>query len=333
MGQETIFLLEACESYGRLILHREASLLIKDSNPRLSETVVLYLDWADSVVRAGATIKTQKISLPFNDPDLSCIKVDPSFIASPQTSTVADSSRTGVSQCSWDLPVIVDTLIASSCILISEWLAVGGPGEDEFSRKACGWCRLAPFDTLLLPYCRLAIQLARQSSSTCLLKSIFDHYKEELDESQAEIVRNTISCVLSSWAKPETIESVVKEVLSAALASLGEFRFDAASDTACCANAIWPFENGAVKAAIAAILRSVKGSKKLVDQLSSQIASCSDERQLRFLVHFLGMLSRLGSKACQEAATAMKDLDRERLSEQVGDMRDEFVDQDENATG
>lgn len=226
---------------------------------------------------------------------------------------------------------MAESLVASSCIVISEWLAVGGPGGDFFSPKACTWCTSAPCENLLLPYCRLAIQLTKHNGNALLLKSIFESYKEELTESSTEIVRNTISCVLTSWAKPETLQSVIDAVLSAALMLLGEFHFDAASETTCCVDMIWPFESGAVKAAIGAILRSIKGSKEVVRQLAGRITITPKDRQEIFLLHFLGMLSRPGSKVRNEAVKAMHDLDIDSLSDQARDMRDEFNDQIENA--
>jgi hypothetical protein len=346
MSKEAVneFLLESCETFGRFILHREGIRCIDDDNndeetPSLSHDALHILEWTGNIVRAANEPKAPaKISLPFADPDLSAIRNEPSFVMSPQASTITrassidgdedGSSKAPENHC--ELQVMAHTLVASSCILISEWLAVGGAGTDAFAEKANAWCSVLPVQGLLLPFCRLAIQLVRQGNNCSLLKSILYHYKERLDKAAAEIIHNTFSVVLSfSARKPDTVVAVVEHVLQAVILTermrVGPVTtFDRTdSDLACSTESMLPLPDNnsssstAVKAAVGAILRSAKASHELVRQLATRLTNVQQERQeeneednnhdkvLCLLVHCLGMLSRPGSKARDEAAAAI----------------------------
>jgi hypothetical protein len=203
-----------------------------------------------------------------------------------------------------------------------------------------------------LPFCRLAIQLVKQGNDCSLLKSITSHYKGGLDEAATEIIHNTFSFVLSSasLAKPVTIASVVEQVMQAAVlaCTVGPpTTFDWTDDMACSAESILPFEdsssNTALKAAIGAILRSAKASQELVHQLTTRLTNVQQQHQengdngyetvLCFLVHCLGMLSRSGSKAREEASAAISTLAKTlHLPNRAGETLEEFWDQIQHQT-
>jgi hypothetical protein len=351
-GSVKEFLFESCETLGRFILHREGNRFIDDEAQSLSPDALRILEWTGNIVRAVIESKArEKISLPFADPDLSSIRNEPSFIMSPQQSTITKASRISDGEDAslnesndCEPQAMAYTLVASSCILISEWLAVGGPGVVAFAEKACEWCSAVPVPGLLLPFCRLAIQLVKQGNDCSLLKSITRHYKGGLEEAATEIIHNTFSFVLSS---------VVEQVMQAAVlaCTVGPpTTFDWTDDMACSAESILPFEdsssNTALKAAIGAILRSAKASQELVHQLTTRLTNMQQQHQengdnnsngyetvLCFLVHCLGMLSRSGSKAREEASAAISTLVKTlHLPNPAGETLEEFWDQIQHQT-
>lgn len=157
-------ILQACETYGRLALHKHASCDVLNQQARR------LLEWTtDHVI--PVLQQPSVASTPFRELDLSRISnvsdTTPGSPLRPKAKRV-DRKRTPNRNSIQTEYSFVDvpycsavSLLDSSCIIYSEWLAVGGLGVEGIAIAASKWCRAAcASQELLSSFLRLAVQLS-----------------------------------------------------------------------------------------------------------------------------------------------------------------------------
>jgi hypothetical protein len=174
-----------------------------------SEQAALLLQWTSMkvvpIVAASASCTNTEplISEPFSDLNISSIGVEQSFMGYSPVTTGPSRRRSNLSQTpgktsedksscftnqqrqSTAARVISEalavSLLFSSCLLFSEWLAVGGAGGETIAKEAKAWWDIFnlkdvaenDYENELLPvFCRLAVQSYRVTSDVSIIDSI-----------------------------------------------------------------------------------------------------------------------------------------------------------------
>jgi hypothetical protein len=264
MAKNFDYVLRVCEVFARFVLHKCAMQNdgdVESSTAIFSENAAMICHWiTNRVIPVFSRRRVQ--SLPFFDPDVSSIQIDKSFMlpsASPPSSAsdhnrqgnMNDGNRIvfGKKQRSNVDPMhddqISDTgeklindfaisLLTSTCIIFSEWLAVGGMGDNIIAHAAKEWCKI--FDSLnfddltsrqilVSSFCRLVFQLMKSpepnSSNFMLFKEILVKYKMDAVETCSDknsAVYQLIAEVLSTRGNNsrKIVSNVVECVLLAA---------------------------------------------------------------------------------------------------------------------
>mmetsp|Transcript_7266 Transcript_7266/g.10631 ORF Transcript_7266/g.10631 Transcript_7266/m.10631 type:complete len:1184 (+) Transcript_7266:279-3830(+) len=162
-------ILQACETYGRLALHKHAT------DDVLNQQAKRLLNWTtDQVI--PALQQPFLAPTPFRELDLSRISnvsdTTPGSPIRPQAKRI-DRKRTPNRNSIQTEYSFVDmahcsaiSLLDSSCIIFSEWLAVGGSGAEDIAIAASTWCRAAcTSQELMSSFLRLAVQLSAHENN------------------------------------------------------------------------------------------------------------------------------------------------------------------------
>ena len=194
-----MMILKSCEAYGRFALHKEAS---KDGPPHFSLQARTLLDWTTDKVIPILTKQqgSAGAATPFGELNISRISAasaspvqptSPSPMPPPRQRTnrnktpVKDGSFVSTSE-EVDISTANDptallshgvavSLLQSSCVIFSEWLAVGGSGSNVIAQSACKWCDIfatsadkTALQIELLPaFTRLMMELCKFSDFYC----------------------------------------------------------------------------------------------------------------------------------------------------------------------
>ena len=300
------FLLRVCELYGRFALHMQAS---SKGLVEFSKRAERLLQWTTlRVVPAltGDPHGEATASVSFIDPDLSSIAFERSFESFPSSPIPtgppkrrANRNRTpdkvrGSFQTPKKAPsttavgrAFAVSLMHSSCVIFSEWLAVGGAGGQQIDAAAAGWCQIFPRtpegneeslqtlqESLLPAFSRLATQISKTSQQFVLLKELLVTCTGTGDEASTdalksaltsllssrgthgtEIVTQTIQCILQAsylWLDRDATDELVYELPN----SLGE---------------LWPANQGSVALALRAVFSNKQASLVLGKLLTESV--------------------------------------------------------------
>jgi hypothetical protein len=184
------------------------------------------------------------------------------------------------------------TLMQASCVIFSEWLAVGGSGAGDISFAAAKWCEIFS-DTntkyerqseLLPSFLRLAVQLCKSEGDFSVLRQLIVHCDEATESDEANLMKKSIAALLCSrdTSGDSLAADTVKHVLDAADALIRNYGTDhndfnempdALSD-------VWVIKKGYVGTCLAAIMSNKQGAVNLAMELVSRLVKRYSETEL-----------------------------------------------------
>lgn len=330
----TDYLVQVCETFGRYTLHKEA--FTKGSMAMtFSVQVSFLLHWTTANV-----IPAFRQVVPFSDPNLSCIQIDHSFATVPaspelqsrdkrinrnktpervdETSTLLFHSPTAEETKRIDSQAartFALCLLKSSCILFSEWVAVGGSDvtlvaqavvESWFQVFANGEEASETTKELVPAFCRLAIQLARSGADYRVLEQILKCIHEiKGDLEVLETVRKSIQALLSTRGSlaEDVVRKTVHCVLEVAYESINERREPCDFQLPSTLYDLWSYERGCISTALSVIFSSKVASTELAKQLVSDFLVHTSNESTGFAIFdakCLWLLCGKESKICLE---------------------------------
>lgn len=311
--------LRACETYGRFALHKEAT---RNGTVQWSTQAKILLDWTTNLV---IPVFSGTPPTPFRELNLSRISTLPETPASPtiepqskrrdrkRTPLKLDTSFQGVSMdmdnvsfapsASYSKGAAL-SLLQSSCVLFSEWLAVGGLGVSEICAAASMWC-VTP--ELFPTFWRLAVQLCKRGESGMLGKLLTQEAIGEDDD----VVKKSIVSLLTGRndAGDSMCAAVLDEILSAVRASENDAP-PVEDEAPSCWEEVFPHIT------IAAALAAVGSNKKACVAFAEKLVSFSSERMALFQIQCLWfMCEHSADKVGVQAA--VRGLDSTTVSDSV----------------
>jgi len=247
--------LSACESYGRLALHKGATTGGNGQlqfNPQARTLLVWITEKVLPSFAAPPPIPHTPAVGPLDTSilNLSRISSAGSVSASPMTqfsSSPAHSHKkanqnktpehfdTSFNSADDDLSFELEgdnstsritavSLVSSATVVFAEWLAVGGEGAVEIGATAGLWCQALQYEDSILAkklypaFCRLALQLVYNASDFSVLKQLLTFANDNSVGSQEEhVLRKTFDSIISSRGDnhKERVERMVDTVLVA----------------------------------------------------------------------------------------------------------------------
>lgn len=255
-------------------------------------------------------------SVPFSDPNLSRISIEKSMewsgspIAAgpPRRRTTRNSSSIRFSgafpdqvdrdhqwngmACDSVRRAFATSLLSSSCVIFSEWLAVGGKGVKEICENALSWskdcCTSDDGENSMLPYfCRLAVQLVLASQNMSLLQQLLMRCTEGEDVRASCIVTKAVASLLTvrGTKSKEITESVVLCFLEATYAMIDCDSNESISfEPPSCFDDLWPRKSSLAKAAGIAFFNCRSGGLALANAMVDSVLS-KDLSRARSVFH------------------------------------------------
>ncbi|KAG7350521.1 condensin II non structural maintenance of chromosomes domain containing protein [Nitzschia inconspicua] len=195
-------IISACEAYGRLALHKETVLSLKnDTDARRNRELALLLQWTTNVV-VPALAPCEQGSAPLPDLDISHISTasdsggllpprSPNLTSPPKQKQnrgrTPESMRVHMTSSfpsrghstSNASMAFAASILASSCFISSEWLAAGVSEPGAITEASLLWCDVFEdldaclVDAIFPAFIRLGVHLKRVSGSTALLQKLF----------------------------------------------------------------------------------------------------------------------------------------------------------------
>lgn len=327
----------------------------------------MFLHWTTKVVSAFSLSIDSKIPpVPVIDPNLSSIHEEKSFVVHPSSPDPVSRPRRRANQN--QTPQRLDdglgifdespaaeearqsalrvrqavamALMNSSCVLFSEWLAVGGSGASFIAQAATDWSRILdnnatitdPSHELVPAFCRLAIQLAKTGDDFSLMKQLLVKLDERtMSEDDTSSVRKALVSLLSTRGNQAgtLAAGVVRCVLDAS--------FDLIFDDSAAMNyelpnslrSAWDTDRGCILSALGSIMGHQVASLQLSQQLVNRLPAIASEspRVALFYTKCLWILCdpQGGSKVVAEASAMVRALNLSGLDDELGTVLKELV--------
>lgn len=165
--------------------------------------------------------------------------------------------------------------VKSACIVISEWLAVGGKGVNEIVNELVKWIpalRRRAFDLnianeLIPAYGRLIVQVMKTTRGCILLKELLTHCFVESGSKEEKQIQAIVLSLLSCQAiYREAVVSAILEVATSALSpSCLQNENDSKSSE---------FEFPAIQVALSQVMRNGPGIVLLARKISLNLSQC-----------------------------------------------------------
>ena len=309
-------ILRACETSGRFALHKEAFL---NGVVTLSAQAHAILAWTtERVVPVLSGNSDSNHPTPFRDLNLSRITVldtpgSPEPFPSRQKRTDRKKTPQKMNSSFFANKMVIDTsfadglhvfsrgvaisLLQSSCVIFSEWLAVGGSGADEIARAAFVWCDIfatqdRALQVELVPiFLRLAVHLVKVSSNFSVLGRLLVTCDATDEADEAALVKKTFASLLAGRDQSggSMLEGLLEEVLKAArviTAEEGPTKNRALSDAVSGWQEVCGFNRGYLVPALSAIGSNKKASLAFADMLVSALKTGADENEANDMVLF-----------------------------------------------
>jgi hypothetical protein len=291
---EIDYVLQVSEAFGRFALHKEAS---TNEGIKFSAQAERLLHWTTSnVVPAFGLSVVEKN--PFTDLNLSRISPEKSYESFPGSPVPTGPPKRRANRNS--TPVRLDdgtsepfsmrgqevsressvflahatavSLMQSSCVIFSEWLAVGGSGSNEIAESAVKWCKI--FENsgqrdetqkeLLPAFTRLAMQLCKTVQDFSLLKHLLVSCNEVVDTGSDEMppARKALSSLLSTRGTlaPVMVTKTVECVLEAAYSFTERADFETPFELPTSMDDVWPVDKGCILSGLGSILSNKQAS-------------------------------------------------------------------------
>jgi hypothetical protein len=176
------------------------------------------------------------------------------------------------------------SLLQASCVIFSEWLAVGCAGADAIAKAAVVWTKIFCIDevgteaqTELLPaFCRLALYLARNAQDTSLLKSLLLECTEDSTTDNSSLQK--VLSLLFASRNPDLISAAVEAIFQAAngiVERLGD-NTSKSSELPASVDTLWNQSQGCIKPAVAAVLSSKSACLELAKLVVNELNNSND---------------------------------------------------------
>jgi condensin-2 complex subunit G2 len=350
---EVEFVLSACEAYGRFALHKEAQ---TGDGVSLSSQAKMLLNWTTEKL-IPVFKKAEPGEMELRDLDLSrisnadslIIPESPALMSPPRRkadlkntpnrmeddSAMFDSNGTLKEPTIFLVSAVAGALLQSSCVIFSEWLAVGGSGADEISRAAVRWCRVFQSEDeeedpnehhrkeLMPAFVRLAVQLCKSSEDPLLLKQLLVNCSEEAVKDDAAVMKKAILslCTAPSNQQSKVQGSLIKAFLGAAHELLDTVAVDVPFDLPDAVDEVWSHDRGCVASSLSVIMCNRQACSTLARQLVSDLSSHVGEptKKSTFEAKCLSFLLS-SSEYDAEISKIIRDLDAGKF-EEGGQMR------------
>jgi hypothetical protein len=335
-------MLRACETSGRLALHKEAA---QNGIVTLSAQAKAILVWTTERVVPGLSGYSDRIHpTPFRDLDLSRISTVPDTPGSPEplpsrhkrtdrkkTPQKLDSSFQ-TDKMVIDASFAHDThvfsrgaaisLLQSSCVIFSEWLAVGGSGATEIAQAASVWCDVfakqdKALQVELVPtFLRLAVHLAKISNNFSVLGRLLVTCDATDEADEAILVKKTIATLLTGRDQSgnSMLEGLLEEILKAVRVMIddeGPANNHSLSDAPSGWEDVCGFKRGYIVPVLSAVGSNKRACVALTDMLVAALQDGPDENvgseMVLFQVRCLWFLCEAGSDqgAIQKAVRSL----------------------------
>jgi hypothetical protein len=354
--------LRACETYGRLALHKEA---FQNDTVTLSAEAKTLLNWTTNQVVPVLTGRTGRLaSTPFRDLNLSRISSVPDTPGSPEAipsqQKRTDRKRTPKKvDSSFEVDaMLVDnslayepavfargaaiSLLQSSCVIFSEWLVVGGSGVKEIAQAATEWCEVfsaedRTLQTQLLPtFLRLAVQVCRLDNNFSLLGRLLVKCDETDDSEEESLVKKTVTTLLTGRDQlgNSMLDGILKELLMSArfiIAEKGHSNDSGFDDVPSNWRAVWGFERGYIIPVLAAVTSHKKACTAFAEKVVAALQNGPDENEsdemILFQVRCLWFMCETASdhNAMQKAIRRIMDTSKFERHEGVQDVVDKLI--------
>jgi hypothetical protein len=287
---EIDYVLQVSEAFGRFALHKEAS---TNEGIKFSEQAERLLHWTTSNVVPAFSLSSLE-ETPFKDLNLSRISPEKSFESFPGSPVPTGPPKRRANRNS--TPVRLDdgisepfsmpsqkvpkessvflarafavSLMQSSCVIFSEWLAVGGSGSSEIAESAVKWCKIfnghrdETQKELLPAFTRLAMQLCKTVQDFSLLKHLLISCNEVDDSEEMPPARKALSSLLSTRGNlaPVIVTKTVECVLEAAYSFTERVDFETPFELPTSMGDVWPADEGCIVSGLGAILSNKQAS-------------------------------------------------------------------------
>jgi len=212
----------------------------------------------------------------------------------------------------------------SSCVIFSEWLAVGGSGSNEIADSAIAWCKIfenqeAETQKELMPaFTRLAIQLCKTVQDFSLLHHILVCCNETANEDEIPPAHKALVSLLSTRGSlgPAIVTRTVECVLEAAYTFTARENFPKVFELPTSTETVWPADKGCIVSALNAILSNKHASLELGKRLVANFSESADKSPVSALFNAkcLWMLCDPStSKSAAEVVHIVRQLDTNNM--------------------
>jgi hypothetical protein len=337
---EIDYVLQVSEAFGRFALHKEAS---TNEGIKFSAQAERLLHWTTSNVVPAFSLSSENSveKTPFSDLNLSRISPEKSFeslpgspvptgppkrranrnttpvrlddgTSAPFSMTSQKSSRESSTFLARAFAV---SLMQSSCVIFSEWLAVGGSGSSEIAESAVKWCKI--FDEnnghrdetqkeLLPVFTRLAMQLCKTVQDFSLLKHLLISCNEVDDHDEMPPARKALSSLLSTRGTlaPVMVTKTVECVLEAAYSFTERVDFETPYELPASMEDVWPADEGCIVSGLGAILSNKQASLEFTGLLVGNFAASAHNSLASALFHAKCLWILCDPSASKSAAEA-----------------------------
>jgi hypothetical protein len=305
--------------------------------------------------------------VPFSDPNISSIQVEKSFDifpSSPEPASIRGSRRRVNRNKTPDrlddgLGVFDDSpsaeearrsafnvrrafaiaLLNSSCVLFSEWLAVGGGlGASLIAKGAVEWCHVfqvkehaSKNQKELLPgFCRLAVQLSKTDQDCSLWKELLTKCNVTSDGLEdTTVIRKALSALFASRGKHAEVivTSVVDCILEAAYDLLQNKTDEIEFELPDSLNSLWSSGDGCIGSALCAIVGNKTASLALGKRLVENFSKHAEESKwiALFDAKCLWILCDSESTVATEVTTIVRQLNTTGLEQDLGSVVEELL--------
>ena len=300
------FILRTCEAYGRFTLHKEAT---QKHLLGLSQQAKTLLNWTTYRVVPAFLESVSQIGTPLEDLNISRISMtslsplcpsSPSLLPPPRQRVdrkeTPDKFRTSsgsfidvrneislLNDTSSLARVAAKSLIQSSSVIFSEWLAVGGCGAEDIAGAVVKWCEIFYvqesenyLQSELLPsFLRLAVQLCKSKRDFSVFRVLIENCDESMESNEADIMKKAVSSLLCGKDAKGMLLGfcTVKIILDAAdhllqkYGSLNQDLTEAPNNL----SDVWIVNHGYMRTCLSAIMSNKQAVMNLADELVSRI--------------------------------------------------------------
>ncbi|KAI2489658.1 Condensin II non structural maintenance of chromosomes subunit [Fragilaria crotonensis] len=214
------------------------------------------------------------------------------------------------------------SLLQSSCVIFSEWLAVGGSGVTEIAQAASAWCDVfanqdRALQVELVPtFLRLEVHLAKISSNFSVLGRLLVTCDETDEMDETTLFKKTIASLLTGRDQSgnSMLGGLLEEILKAVRVIIddeGPANNHVLRDAPSCWEEVCGFKRGFIVPVLSAVGSNKKACVALTDMLVAALQKGPDENiggeMVLFQVRCLWFLCEAGSDqgATQKAVRSL----------------------------